>query len=701
MKRGALFLMGIFLALFAEAQKNDEEIDRASIIEQRIEQIAEASEDEDLDYNTLFEKLSIYLDFPLNLNTATVDDLYGLGFLSNYQIGQLLEYREEYGMLFSIYELPFIEGWDVQTAQLIEPFVRVAPNEGGERITLEKMLGYGKNEVVLRWQSVLEDQAGYLPATAQELEDNPNARYLGSQDKLYARYRYRYGDRISFGFTAEKDNGEEFFKGSQPNGFDFYSGHLYLKDFGAVKQLAIGDFQAQFGQGLTFWSGLGFNRKSSFSVSTAQAGGGIGPYTSINENLFLRGAAATVNQGRFDVSLFYSGKRIDGNVIEDDFDTLLVDQPAVLVTSFQESGFHRTAAELSDKNSIFQQHYGGNLTYNHRGLHVGFTAAHMKLDGAINRTAQEYSQFRFSGDNNTVMGADYAWKIRNFFLFGETSRSANGGLATLNGLNITLNPRLSVNVTQRHYEKDFQSVASVGFGESSSIENESGVYLGIEFRPFKKWKLNAFYDQFKFPWLRYQTDAPSEGYDFFAQLEYQPSSRFTMYFRYRDRLRQVNTRDDVEGANFLVDNPRRNLRANFSYRAGRNLRFRSRVEFTEFSRGDEPASRGFMVYQDVLYDFKRLPLKFSFRYALFETDTYDSRIYAYENDVLYFFSIPAYSGRGTRFYALLNYDIGRNIDIWLRVAQSYYTDRDEIGSGRELISGNTKTEVKAQVQFKF
>jgi hypothetical protein len=44
--------------------------DRGAIIEQRIEQIAEAAQDEDLDYNTLFEQLSVYLDFPLNLNTV-------------------------------------------------------------------------------------------------------------------------------------------------------------------------------------------------------------------------------------------------------------------------------------------------------------------------------------------------------------------------------------------------------------------------------------------------------------------------------------------------------------------------------------------------------------------------------------------------------------------------------------------------------
>ncbi|MEZ4759397.1 MAG: hypothetical protein R2810_06365 [Flavobacteriales bacterium] len=51
--------------------------------------------------------------------------------------------------------------------------------------------------------------------------------YLGPSYKLYTRYRFRYRQNISFGITAEKDEGEEFFTGAQPDGFDFYSAHLF------------------------------------------------------------------------------------------------------------------------------------------------------------------------------------------------------------------------------------------------------------------------------------------------------------------------------------------------------------------------------------------------------------------------------------------------------------------------------------------
>jgi len=680
----------------------DQRVDQGNIIEQRIEQLAEAAEDENLDYNTLFEQLSIYLDFPLNLNTATVEELYGLGLLSNDQILKFADYREEFGQLFSLTELAYIDGWSRATAELILPFVRVSLDEKKDKITSKKLMNYGKHEVVLRWQKILEDQAGYADVSQERLEENPNARYLGSPDKVFARYRYRYGDRISLGITAEKDNGEEFFRGSQPKGFDFYSGHVYLKDFGMVKQLAIGDYQAQFGQGLTFWSGLGFNRKSSFTISTAQDGRGLTPYTSINENLFLRGGGVTLTQGKFDFTAFYSGKRIDGNLTDDDSnDSIDFVEPQVLISSFQETGFHRTVNEIEDKDAVFQEHFGGHAQYRARNFQLGVTAAHMRLDGAINRNTDFHSQFRFNGSENTTMGSDYYWRWRSFRFFGETSRSATGGFATVNGVNIEMNPRLLVNITQRHYDRDFQGVASVGFGEGTLVENESGVYFGVEFRPFKRWKLNAYVDQFKFPWLRFQTDAPSSGYDFFGQLEYQATGRTNIYLRYRDRLRQINTRDDALGADFLVDNPRRNLRLNFSHSATRQIRLRSRIELTEFGRESEPISRGFMAYQDVVWSWRKVPLRIAARYALFDTDNFDSRIYAYENDVLYFFSIPAYSGRGTRAYILLKYDLGRNTDIWLRWAQTYFTDRQSIGSGLEQIEGNTRTEVRFQVRHRF
>jgi hypothetical protein len=88
------------------------------------------------------------------------------------------------------------------------------------------------------------------------------------------------------------------------------------------------------------------------------------------------------------------------------------------------------------------------------------------------------------------------------------------------------------------------------------------------------------------------------------------------------------------------------------------------------------------------------------RYAIFDTDSYDSRIYAYESDILYAFSIPAYYSKGTRMYVNLKYTFKDFMDIWIKYSQTYYSDKNVISSGLTQINGNTKSEIKVQVKIK-
>ena len=66
-----------------------------------------------------------------------------------------------------------------------------------------------------------------------------------------------------------------------------------------------------------------------------------------------------------------------------------------------------------------------------------------------------------------------------------------------------------------------------------------------------------------------------------------------------------------------------------------------------------------------------------------ETDGYDSRIYAYENDVLYSYSIPAFSGKGYRYYINLQLDTGKRLSIWARWAQTLYLGKKYAAGGAD------------------
>lgn len=680
-----------------EDDKNEQQ--KFNILEQRIETIAENTEDEDIDFTTLFDYLSYIYDHPVNLNNARNEEgLRQLHMLTEVQVNNLYEHIRVNGRLISIYELQAVPGWDLTTIKNILPFVEVNVNLYTPNISVREVLKNSTNDFFLRYSRVLEQQEGYAPIDDSTLAASPNRRYLGSPDKLYARYRFKFRNNISIGFTAEKDAGEQFFQGNQSNGFDFYSAHVYLKGFGKLKALALGDYHAQFGQGLTVWSGLAFG-KSADVMSSKRNAVGLRPYASVDENLFLRGGGTTLQFGKFEFTGFGSFKKIDANV---DFDDTTNTFDGLTITSFQQTGLHRTPGEFQDKRAIAETHLGGNMQFNTRRLKIGVTGLHSTYDADVQRNLDFYNQFDFNSNQNTVLGTDYNFLIRNFNFYGEMARSANGGTAMIHGALISLDPSVALSLVYRKYDRDFQNNLSNAFAENSRNTNETGLMIGLKLSKGKKIQLNAYMDQFKFPWMKFQVDKPNTfGHDYLVQLQYRPSKKLIMYGRIRSREKPINTEEDLDDIDFVVGKKQTNYRYNISYKVSDAFTLRNRVELIDFRRGDSQKEQGYLVYQDILYRPLNSNLSFSFRYALFETDSYDARIYAYENDVLYFFSIPAYYRTGTRTYLTAKYRVKKGVDLWFRWAQWHFNNVDEIGSGTELINGNTKTDIRAQLRIKF
>ena len=684
-----------FFIRFCHAQDRGAQ-DEVELIEDMIETISEDAEDEDIDYTTLFDDLSNLYQNPINLNNSTKEQLEQLYLLDEILINNLYDNIEKNGKLITIYELQSIDGFDLDIILKILPFVKITKYVDAPNVSVKEVLKNGKHSLFIRYQQVLEEQEGFLPIDDSTYNAKPNSRYLGSKPKLYTRYRFKYNNKISWGITAEKDAGEEFLKGSQPNGYDFYSAHFSLKDFGRLKRFVIGDYHVQLGQGLTFWSGLAFG-KSSDVMNIKKNAPILRPYTSVDENLFMRGVGTTIGLDKFEITAFYSQKKIDANISLQD----TITDKTLEVTSFQQTGFHSTPSELIDKDAIDEMIYGTNLAYKTRKLNIGVSAVSSTYSAQLNRSLQIYNQFEFSDNNNLNLGVDYNFIYQNFNFFGEASMSKNGGIAYLNGLAASLDPRLSFSLLHRNYQRNYQGLMSVAFGENSKNANEQGIYLGIEAKPIRKWTLLAYYDVFKFPWLSYRADAPSHGNELLVQTVYKPSKVLEMYIRYRREMKQQNTAEDINYIDYLVDRDRQYLRFNLKCKISKSFSLRNRVELSKYQLGNEEAENGYLIVQDITYKSLKSPVSVSFRYALFDTDSYDSRIYSYENDVLYAYSIPAYYYKGTRFYLLLRYKIIKGVDLWVKYSQTYYDDRNVILSSLDEIQGNTKTEIKAQVRFIF
>jgi hypothetical protein len=578
---------------------------------------------------------------------------------------------------------------------MLLPFVKT------ETVTVDNFkwkyaVKYGKHELLTRYERVLEEKAGYLNYPDSILEESPNKQYLGSPDKIYVRYRNQYKDRISWGVTAEKDAGEEFFRGSQTQGFDFYSGHVFAKKLWKFESLALGDYQVKFGQGLTMWSGFAMGKTPNVFSGRRNAQV-LRPYTSVNESLFLRGGGFTIGSKNIQFTGFASYKNVDANLNNADTLESIFDAG---FSSFQISGYHRTPGEIEDKNRVKEFITGGEFSYAFNNFRIGLSAVYTSYDVPLNASLKTYNKFKFNSGDLVTAGINYKWFYHKMSFFGEFATSENFKGGMINGVAWHADPKLDLMIIHRYYDKAFQSIYSAGFGESSDNTGENGVYIGAQLRVNKRMSLSAYYDQFNFTYLKWLTDDLSQGRDFFAQADFVISRNSNFYIRFKNKITERNSKEEVDGIRDQVDLSRTTLRFNFDHRINSQWSLQSRVEWVSFMF-DTERSQGILLFQDIQFSFKKIPLKLYTRYAIFDAENYDARLYAYENDLLYVFSIPSYYNKGIRTYFMLRYEITSKIDLWIRYGLWSYQNVDHISSGLEEIDGNRKSDLKVQLKIRF
>ena len=689
--RGAVVATLVMITIPAAAQIDAE---RQKIIEKRVEFIGENLEDSDLDMTVILDDFYFFLENPLNLNTATFDELNRLRLLSDIQVLSIQNYRKKYGPFITVYELAAIPELDPVTIEMMLPFVK-AELVKVDNFKWKNAVRYGGHEFITRYDRVLEQKAGYIDQPDSVLAENPNKQYLGSPDRLYVRYRYQYKDRLSWGITAEKDAGEEFFRGSQSQGFDYYSAHIFMKDVWKFQSVALGDYQVNFGQGLTMWSGFALGKTPNI-FSGRRYAAGLRRYTSVNESRFLRGAGFSLANEKIEFTAFGSYKSVDANINEGDTLDAIFDDS---FSSFQISGYHRTPGELEDKNKVREFVTGGEIAYRGDNFRIGLAAVYTNYDIPLNANLNLANQYKFNNSNLVTGGINYRWFYRKLSFFGETAMSDNLKLGSLNGMTWHVDPKLDLMIIQRSYDKAFHSIYSAGFGESSDNTGENGIYIGALARISKRISVSTYYDQFNFTYLKWLTDDYSSGRDFFAQADFALTRGAKFYIRFKNKITERNSKAEVAGSHDQVTLEKTSIRLNYDQRISSQISLQSRVEWVDFMFGDE-RSNGLLLFQDIEFSFRKIPLKIYSRYAIFDTDNYDSRIYAYENDLLYVFSIPSYYYRGIRSYIMLKYDVSKKIDLWIRWGIWSYQNVDDISSGLEQIDGTKKTDIKFQVKIK-
>ena len=658
--------------------------------EQQLENITENNADTETEDDSYLQEMLQYQKNPININYAEASVITRLRILSPIQVQNIINYRNLLGNFLNIYELQAVPGLDVATLQRLRPYITVSEN-ADVLLSIKSRLTNGEKTILLRVSQTLEQSKGYA------IDPNSGKNfYAGSPQRLLLRYRYNYKNNLQYGFLGEKDGGEQFFKGAQKQGFDFYSFHFFAKNIGVIKSLAIGNYTVNMGQGLTQWMSLAF-KKSPDVISTKREADVLRPYNSAGEINFHRGIGITLAKKNWEGTVFASYKNVDANFSAGDTTQTQDD----FITSLQTSGYHRTKSEVADKGVQRQLAFGGNIAYQLKRLHVGLNAIQYSLKYPLQKQADPYNLYALSGKSFGNYSTDYSYTYKNLHFFGEAAITDKKYTGFLNGLLLSAASNVDLSFVYRNISKGYQSLYTNAFTENTYPTNEKGFFSGITVRLTDAWKLDAYVDLYKFPWLKYRVNAPTTGSDYVGQLTYKPNKLFELYSRFKSEKKSINYNPENLTLSPVIPQPRQTWRTQFSYKPTSSFTFRSRVETVWFDKKGKAAEKGFLLYTDLLYSPLLKPLSGNIRLQYFETDGYNSRLYAYENDVLYSFSIPVFYGKGYRYYLNINYDLSRKVSIWARIAQYIYPDKKTTGSGLDEILKNHKTEVKLQALIKF
>lgn len=636
-------------------------------------------------YEEMVRTLVYLAHHPLDINRVGFDSLKMLFLLSDSQADNLLRFRERHGCFTHAQELLLVRGFGERDLENILPFIVVGDGERepGERFRRPRQ------EVLARVRARLPASEGYRRyypyefALKKDYEAKLRNRFHGPPLGTLVRYGYRSGRGWQAGVTLENDAGEGYFSRHQRAGFDFLSAHVQAEGGGVLRRAVAGDFRVRWGQGLVAWGGFAAG-KSDVAIGNEKSGGGIAAYTSADENGYLRGAAVTLAPARqVECDLFFSLKRPDGTLAAGD----------TAAVSLYEGGYHRNDNECAKKRTLKERTGGVAVRWNTRffraGVHVlGYGITPRLLPGS--RIHQRYND---SGRRRCLVGVDYKTAFRGVYFFGETAWSEEGAVATLNGVRTGFS-WCSLAFLYRRYGKRYASRYASGFGEYAHTANEEGIYGGLEASPVENLKLSFYADAFRFFAPRYLATHPGWGWEVLGTLVYaRPAAEHTL--RYKREARP----EDLAGGSPAVRR-KEEWRYQYTRPATGCFEWRTRLSVSRYAKG-EVRECGYMLAQDVLYTSQRGRLRMQGRVAWFDTDSYQSRIYAYENNVLYGYSFPAFYGRGVRTYVNLSWRPCRGVTCYVKSGFTFYPGRESAGSGVNRVEGDKQGDVTLQLRWSF
>jgi len=583
----------------------------------------------------LYETLEELKAHPLDINRASLEELIKIPWITPTMARRVVEYRKERDLFKDVSELVDVKGFSVPVIERIRPYVYA-----------------GKPRPPLKRRYQMRNRL---------TDERPKEKsYVGSSIRLYNRAIGDIGERLSFCVLAEKDPYEERY-------LDLFSFDVHVRDVGPFRSSVFGDYSLDFAEGLIFGPSRFIVKGSGITKGSER---GIVPNRSTVETGLLRGGATVLRLRNVDLYGFVADTKLDASINEDG-----------LATSIYEGGLHRTPNEVEKIDRLRETLLGARAVFSTSHLRLGVTGCSGRYDPALAERSTTY--FTFSGESYDLVGADFEFGIGSAELFGEFAKSMSLGQGYVAGLSYR-EKGINAGILFRHYDEDFYSPHSAGFSDSDD-DNEEGGYLEVSYKPGKRTRVSGYMDLFKKLGPSYGNIYSSRGRDFRFEIEQGVHKRLKfkgrMYMKGRDESSE-------EGDVYFRD--RRGVRVQADFKASRRATLTARLETVRVLLEEQSATdTGTLLYWEAV--FKPIDgVSLRGRISVFDTDSWDARLYQYESDLPGVMRNVAMSGRGAMGYGLLSL---RPID-WLKLSTKLSWKRKD-GDGEWSIGA--QSDIKLQM----
>ncbi|GJM29368.1 MAG: hypothetical protein DHS20C17_20030 [Cyclobacteriaceae bacterium] len=625
----------------------------------------------------------------ININNTSFHELRNIPWLTVNQIHNLLEYLKQNGPMVSLYELQAVPGWDLSTIRLTQSLMKI--NRSAENFDArnfqEQIMYDGGIEMLVRTKRRLQLARGYT--------GTDKSGFQGAPWYWLASLRYRKKGTFDLGIRAEKDPGEKFNwkPASGLYGADHISMFLTLENKGPFKRILIGDFTAQWDQGLILGRGLGFRKQ--VITGPRRVHSGIAPHTGTREFGYQQGIGMEIQLGNFLISAIYSRRLLDAQILPGDTIYNLSRRiPAII-----ETGLHRTPAEMDRRKTSTQKVAGLHLQKSwSSNLVTSLSTLYQKFypPWIPDYRRYNYDAFRGSQNINFSVGVEYLWKNLNFY--SQFATSSSKGWGTLAGLTTSLSHNFSMTLHFRKYTRDFHGIFGSAFGVNSQNNNEQGFYWAFQYIPMKKWVIGYYNDIYKTAGPTFSIDAQANSMDQLLRLQYIPNKKglIDIYMRLTKSL--LNTPIPGKFTHDLTNADKYSIGFRGKWQSGSNITLQVRGQYSRF-RFQESITEGKIISNQVSYG--QNILKITGNIAIFDTDDFENRQYIYEKDLPYGLSVPFFHGLGTRWFLLIQLKAARNLSLWMKFAESRYFDRSHLSSGPDRIDSSKRADLSLQLHYKW